>query len=212
MFEFIQKSNKFAKCDEKILNEINKNTNQERLTELSTQMDTEKSEEDLEKELSQMKYPEDAEKIRMIAKEDDMPKAVSKAIEMLPIEKESEFIKNLYEQTDSIITKISIINKLSIEDEREFFEKILRTGDIISIPIRAIARKLDAHDPLLDKMVCPKCGTMDSMHLFDEYRRSIDLNVRGYRCNKCGYESEEQDGLGELKNPLITLREFMNNV
>ncbi len=40
MFEFIQKSNKFAKCDEKILNEINKNTNQERLTELSTKRDT----------------------------------------------------------------------------------------------------------------------------------------------------------------------------
>ena len=178
--------------------------------ELSAQMGSEKAEENLEKDLSQMKYPKDAEKIRLIAKKYDMPNAVSKAINMLPYNEEADFLKKLYEQTNSITTKLSIINKLQQEDKREILENILKTGDKTSIIIKTIAKKLNKNDPLLDKEVCPKCGAIESMHLFDEYRKSIDMNVRGYCCNKCGYESLEQTGLGEVKKVSITLREFLN--
>lgn len=180
--------------------------------ELSTQMGSEKAEENLEKELNQMKYPKDAEKIRSVAKKYNMPNAVSKAIDMLPYNEEAEFINKLYEETNSISTKVAIINKLQSENKREILENILKDGDkTTSITIKTIAKKLDKNDPLLDKEVCPKCGAIESMHLFDEYRSSIDLNVRGYCCNKCGYESLEQTGLGEVKKVSITLREFINN-
>ena len=178
--------------------------------ELSAQMGSEKAEKNLEKDLSQMKYPEDAEKIRLIAKKYDMTNVVSKAINMLPYNEEADFLKKLYEQTNSITTKLSIINKLQQEDKREILENILKTGDKTSIIIKTIAKKFDNNDPLLDKEVCPNCGAIESMHLFDEYRKSIDMNVRGYCCNKCGYESLEQTGLGEVKKVSITLREFLN--
>ena len=35
------------------------------------------------------------------------------------------------------------------------------------------------------------------------------MNVRGYFCDKCKYESLEQNGLGELKSYRMTLREFI---
>lgn len=178
--------------------------------ELSAQMGSEKAEKNLEKDLSQMKYPGDAEKIRLIAKKYDMTNVVSKAINMLPYNEEADFLKKLYEQTNSITTKLSIINKLQQEDKREILENILKTGDKTSIIIKTIAKKFDNNDPLLDKEVCPNCGAIESMHLFDEYRKSIDMNVRGYCCNKCGYESLEQTGLGEVKKVSITLREFLN--
>ena len=179
--------------------------------ELSIQMGSEKAEENLEKDLSQMKYPEDAEKIRSIAKKYDMPNVVPKAISMLPYNKEADFLNELYKQTNSIITKVAIINKLQSEDKRDVLEEILKNGDkTTTITIKTIAKKLDKNDPLLDKEVCPKCGAIESMHLFDEYRRSIDMNVRGYCCNKCGYESLEQTGLGEVKRVSITLREFID--
>lgn len=179
--------------------------------ELSIQMGSEKAEENLEKDLSQMKYPEDAEKIRSIAKKYDMPNVVPKAISMLPYNQEADFLNELYKQTNSIITKVAIINKLQSEDKRDVLEEILKNGDkTTTITIKTIAKKLDKNDPLLDKEVCPKCGAIESMHLFDEYRRSIDMNVRGYCCNKCGYESLEQTGLGEVKRVSVTLREFID--
>ena len=178
--------------------------------ELSVQMGSEKADENLEKDLDQMKYPEDAEKIRMIAKKYGVPKAVSKAISMLPYNEEAEFLNNLYEQTDSIATKIAIINKLQAEGKREVLENILKNGDkTTSITIKTIGKNLDKNDPLLDKEVCPKCGAIESLKEFSEYRRSIDLDVYGYCCTKCGYESLEQTGLGELKKVSITLREFI---
>ena len=139
-----------------------------------------------------------------------MPKAVSKAISMLPYDEEAEFLNNLYEQTDSIATKIAIINKLQAEGKREVLENILKNGDkTTSITIKTIGKNLDKNDPLLDKEVCPKCGAIESLKEFSEYRRSIDLDVYGYCCTKCGYESLEQTGLGELKKVSITLREFI---
>jgi ribosomal protein L40E len=179
--------------------------------ELSTQMCSSKAEDNLEKDLNQMKYPEDAEKIRLIAKKTSMPNAVSKAINMLPYNEEATFLKELYEQTNMITTKLSIINKLQFEDEREFLENILKNGDkTTSITIKTIAKNLGKDDPLLDKEICPKCGAIDSLKEFSEYRRSIDLDVYGQHCTKCGYETLEQTGLGKVKTESMTLRDFMN--
>ena len=128
---------------------------------------------------------------------------------MLPYEKEADFLKKLFEQTDSIGSKLAIINKLSYEEKKHILEGILKTGDRTGIIIRAIALQLNKNDPLLDIKVCPKCGAMDSMHMFSEYRSRIDMNVRGYCCDKCKYESLEQDGLGGVEYAAVTLRKFI---
>ena len=177
--------------------------------DISINMSSKIAEENLIKDLDNMKYPIDSEKIKMVAKKLDMADAVKKAIEMLPYDKEKDFLKSLFKETDSITTRLSIINKLQDEDKREMLESILQNGDRTSIIIKTIARGLDKNDPLLDKEVCPKCGAIDSMHLFSEYRKSIDLDVKGYVCNKCKYEILEQTGLGEIKYTKTTLRDFI---
>ena len=179
--------------------------------ELNIQMSGEKAERNLLKDLDKMEYPKDVDKIKKVAKKYDMNNAAPKAISMLPYIKEEDFLDELYEQTRLIATKIAIINKLQSENKREKLENILKNGDkISSIPIRMIAKNLDKNDPLLDKEVCPKCGAIDSLKEFSEYRKSIDLDVYGYHCTKCDFESLEQTGLGKVKKVSITLREFIN--
>ena len=177
--------------------------------EISIQLHSKEAEENIIKDLNNMKYPEDRDKILSVINKKNMNEAINKALELLPMKEEKETLEKIYKESKFLTTKLSIIKKMNFKENKEFLENILREGDINNGIIKIVASKLDKNSPLLEKEVCPKCGAMDSMHLFDEYRRSIDLNVRGYCCSKCNYESLEQTGLGEVKNPKITLRDFI---
>ena len=178
--------------------------------ELNFKMSSKKASDNLLKDLDNMDYPKDRDKLIMVAKKHSFGEATKKAIEKLPYPEEVEELKNIFNVSISDIAKEEIIKKLPIKEERNFFVNILMNGHKNKIVTKLIGKKLDSSDELLDKEVCLNCGALDSVKKFGGYEESIDEFVSGYRCNKCNKEVSLPNGLGEVKCPTIKLREFIN--
>lgn len=174
--------------------------------DISIEANSKRAEDNLIKDLDNMEYPKDKDKIKLVVKKKNMENATLKAIKLLPYEEESNFLKIVFETTDSLLVKLEIINKLPME-EVSFFEKILKEGNKNIEIIKEIAKKLDNNNPLLDMQVCPNCGSFETFKNFNEYRSDIEKHVSGYSCNNCNYEVIKQNDL-DVK-PTISLREFI---
>ena len=176
---------------------------------LNFKISSKKASENLVKNIEEMEYPKDRDKLIMIAKEHSYSEAVKKAIDKLPYKEEVDELKSIFESSISDTAKECVINKLPIKEERDYLVSILMNGSNKRI-IKLIASKLDKNDELLSKEVCTNCGALESVKRFGEYKRSIDEDVTGYRCDKCHKEVSLPNDMGEVKKFTMKLKEYIN--
>ncbi len=140
-------------------------------------------------------------------------KALADDVAALSWPRDGDKLKDVIEHAVTESGRKQAVEKVPYEDEKAFFDGLLLSDDTGCTMKKWIAGKLPRDSELLSRRVCPHCGAVDSVKIFDEYRQSIDMFISGARCRHCRKEASWPRGQtpaeSEMNDRLsVTLAEF----
>ena len=132
------------------------------------------------------------------------------AVKEMRYPQDEEILRIVVEKAQTERGRNLAITKLPFD--RDYIESLLHQSQSASFA-KAAALIIPDDSDLLDKKVCSKCGSLESVEFYSEWIPRKDDYDEGFKCNVCGYKSgtygdrplEKDDDFS------ITLRELRKN-
>ena len=99
--------------------------------------------------------------------------------------------------------------KLACPEEAEVMRALILDAKRPKSVRQAAARALPEDDAILDKLCCPRCGAIGTVHRFSTYSQMDDANTEGYRCSACKNSNTRYQFDCNLEQWTVPLRTFL---
>lgn len=178
--------------------------------ECSMLMGGRKAEENLMRDIEEMVYPDDRDRLLRAAKE-RAGESGGRAVSALPYERERDTLRDLALNGKGT-ARLTALALLRVPADRDIVDALLSDpGSGKGLKQRA-ARLLPENDPMLNRMCCPFCGALESVFRHGGYDEAADMYYSAFECRACGREVRKHSvtGTAAAKDFSITLRELIN--
>lgn len=178
--------------------------------ECSMLMRGRKAEENLMRDIEEMVYPDDRDRLLRAARERD-GESGGRDVSALPYDRERDALRDMALNGKGP-ARLTALARLRLPSDRDIVDAILSDPGSGKVLKQRAARLLPENDPVLERMCCPFCGAIESVFHHGGYDEGVDMYYSAFECRSCGREVRKHSvtGTASAKDFSIRLRELIN--